>query len=147
MNQVTLCGHLTRDCETRFTAGGTAVCEFGIAVNRRIKSGDEWKDKPVFIDCTCWSRTAEFMGENGRKGAACLVAGELDLDQWQDKQSGANRQKLKVQAQTVQLLSRRASDDQRPASDSYGEESQTTPDPVFPSDKAGGNLATEESPF
>lgn len=127
LNQVTLCGHLVRDCEVKYTGGGTAVCEFGICVNRRFKSGDEWKEKPVFVDVTCWSRTAEFMGENGRKGAACLVTGELDLDTWQDKTTGANRSKIKVQALQVQLLGKRTVEDQSPHNSAYGEESQAAP--------------------
>lgn len=111
-------------------------------MNRRIKSGDEWKDKPVFVDCTCWARTAEFIGQHGRKGSAALVSGELDLDTWQDKQTGANRQKLKIQAQTVQLLGKRTVESQEPHNSEYGAESQVAPDPKFASDPPA-----EEIPF
>jgi len=41
-NKVMLMGNLTRDPELRFTANGSAVTNFGLAVNRKFKQGDEW---------------------------------------------------------------------------------------------------------
>jgi len=50
LNVVTIMGRLTRDAELKSTAGGTAVCKFGITVNRRAKKGDEWESNPwVFV--------------------------------------------------------------------------------------------------
>ena len=39
LNKVFLIGNLTRDIELRYTPGGTAVANFGLATNRR------WRDK------------------------------------------------------------------------------------------------------
>ena len=36
-NTVLLTGRLTRDPELKYTASGTAMCRFGLAVNRRYK--------------------------------------------------------------------------------------------------------------
>ena len=38
-NKVMLMGNLTRDPELRFTANGSAVTSFGLAVNRKFKQG------------------------------------------------------------------------------------------------------------
>ena len=37
LNKVFLIGNLTRDPELRMTPKGTAVCQFGLAVNRQYK--------------------------------------------------------------------------------------------------------------
>lgn len=150
VNKVFLMGNLTRDVEVRYTPGGTAVCDLGIAVTEKWfdKQSNQNKEETVFVDVTLWGRTAEIAGEYLSKGKPVHIEGKLKLDTWKDKDTGANRQKLKVTGERLQLIGGgRASDDQRPTSDSYGEESLTPPDPVFPSDNAGGNLATEESPF
>ena len=44
-----------------------------------------------------------------------LVEGRMDVDQWQDKQSGAKRSRMKVVAENVQFLRiRRPEDEARP---------------------------------
>ena len=43
-NKVMLMGNLTRDPELRYTSNGSAVTSFGLAVNRKFKQGDEWKE-------------------------------------------------------------------------------------------------------
>lgn len=40
-NEITVAGNLTREPELRFTAGGTATCGFGVAVNRRYQQNGE----------------------------------------------------------------------------------------------------------
>ena len=69
-NKVILVGNLTRDPEVRYTTGGTAVAEIGLAVNRSWmdKSSNERKEETTFIDVTLWGRTAEvavWLGFNG----------------------------------------------------------------------------------
>ena len=40
-NTVTIIGNLTRDPELRFTQGGIALCEFGLAWNLRKQNGED----------------------------------------------------------------------------------------------------------
>ena len=63
MNKSFLMGNLTRDIELRHTPQGTAVCDIGLAVNERRKSGDEWVDETTFVDVTLWGRNAEVADE------------------------------------------------------------------------------------
>ena len=45
VNTCTLLGHLTRDPELRYTPSGTAVAQFGLAINRKWKSEDgQWQE-------------------------------------------------------------------------------------------------------
>jgi single-strand DNA-binding protein len=70
LNKVTLAGNLTRDPELRYTPKGTAVCKFGIAVNRKWKSeSGEPKEEVTFVDVDAFGKTAEAIAQYLKKGA------------------------------------------------------------------------------
>ena len=50
MNNVSLIGRLTQDPDLRYTQSGKAVSSFGIAINEKYKSGDEWKTDVCFVE-------------------------------------------------------------------------------------------------
>lgn len=105
LNKVLLMGNLTRDPEVRYTPKGTAVTELGIAVNRTYSGENgEKREEVTFVDVTVWGRSAENAGEYLRKGRPVFIEGRLQLDSWEDKQSGQKRNKLKVVADNVQFL-------------------------------------------
>lgn len=106
-NKVILMGHLTRDVELRFTANGKAVASFGLAVNRKYKSGDEWKEEVCFVDVTVWDKQGESCAEYLKKGSGVLLEGRLDMDSW-ETDSGEKRTKLKVTAMLVQFLDKKS---------------------------------------
>lgn len=104
LNKVILMGNLTRDPEIRYTPKGTAVGELGLALNRRVKQGDEWTDEVTFVDVTVWGSTAENAQKYLTKGRGILVEGRLALDTWEDKQTGQKRSRLKVVGESVSYL-------------------------------------------
>ena len=108
LNRVLLIGNLTRDPEVRYTPKGTAVAELGIAVNR-IYSGEdgEKKEETTFVDVTLWARQAEVAGQYLKKGRPVCIEGRLQLDTWDDKQSGQKRSRLRVVGENIQLLGAR----------------------------------------
>jgi len=93
-NQVILVGNMTRDPELRYTPGGAAVCEFGMAMNRKYKQGEETKEEVCFVDVTVWGRMGETVSQYKKKGDQILVSGYLKLDTWE--KDGQQRSKLKV---------------------------------------------------
>jgi single-strand DNA-binding protein len=101
-NRVILVGNLTRDPELRYIPSGTAVTDIGLAVNDRIKRGDQWVDEATFIDITLWGRTAEIVNEYCSKGSPILIEGRLKLDRWEKE--GQKHSKLKVVGDRIQLL-------------------------------------------
>lgn len=105
-NKVILVGNLTRDPEVKYTTGGTAVAEIGLAVNRQWfdQKSNERKEETTFVDVTLWGRQAEVAGEYLSKGRSVLIEGRLQLDQWEDKQSGQKRTKLRVVGEQMQML-------------------------------------------
>jgi single-strand DNA-binding protein len=108
LNRVLLIGNLTRDPEVRYTPKGTAVTEIGLAVNR-IYSGEdgEKKEEVTFVDVTLWARQAEVAGQYLKKGRPVFIEGRLQLDSWDDKQTGQKRSRLRVVAENLQLLGSR----------------------------------------
>jgi single-strand DNA-binding protein len=120
-------GNLTRDVELKFTTKGTAVAQMGLAINETYTQDNEKKERVTFVDVTVFGKQAEHCGNYLSKGKLCLIQGRLQLDQWDDKESGQKRSKLKVVAERVQFLSPASGgrDDQRdPRSEAAGE-SQT----------------------
>ncbi|HEX6986503.1 MAG TPA: single-stranded DNA-binding protein, partial [Planctomycetaceae bacterium] len=105
-NKVILLGNLTRDPQVRYTPGGTAVAEIGLAVNRTWfdKQSNQKKEETTFVDVTLWGRQAEVAGEYLSKGRAVLIEGRLQLDQWEDKNTGEKRSKLKVVGEEMKMV-------------------------------------------
>lgn len=150
-NRVIIAGNLTRDPQVRFFANERAVADLGIAVNRRWRDRDgNQQEETTFVDCECWGRTAELVGQYLSKGRSCLVEGRLKLDQWEDK-DGNRRSKLKVVADNVQFLDGRGGGGGGSAGGEYaaagntGSASPQQPGPSAPSEPAGG--VDDEPPF
>jgi single-strand DNA-binding protein len=96
-NKVILAGNLTRDPELRYTPKGTAVCRFGLAVNRNWTSETgEKKEEVTFVDIDAFGRQAEVVAQYMKKGRPFLVEGRLKLDQWEDKNTHQKQTKLRV---------------------------------------------------
>ena len=96
-NKVILMGNLTRDPEMRFTQNDMAICNLSLAVNRRFKDGQgEWKEEATFVDVTIFGKRGEAFAKHHSKGKPAFIEGSLRLDNWKDKESGANRSKLYV---------------------------------------------------
>jgi len=108
-NRVILVGNLTRDPEVRYIPSGTAVTELGLAVNRTWfdKQSNSRKEETTFVDVTLWGREAEVAGEYLSKGRPVLIEGRLQMDSWEDKQTGQKRSKLKVVCEKMQMLGSR----------------------------------------
>ena len=107
-NKVILLGNLTRDPEVRYTPKGSAVCDLGLAVNRvyTLENGEK-REEVTYVDVVLWARLAEIAGEYLKKGRPVFIEGRLQLDTWDDKQSGQKRSKLRVIGETMQLLGSR----------------------------------------
>src|SRR5947209_5228588 len=146
-NKVILLGNLTRDPEIRYTPKGSAVCDLGIAINRQytLENGER-REEVTYVDVVLWARLAEIAAEYLKKGRPVFIEGRLQLDTWDDKQSGQKRSKLRVIGETMQLLGGRPpgagggaaeSGESRPA--------KTTTPPPKPA--AGAEPDEDEIPF
>ncbi|MCK5012505.1 MAG: single-stranded DNA-binding protein [Candidatus Omnitrophica bacterium] len=104
LNKVFLIGNLTRDPELRYTPGGTAVSNLGIAVNRRFKdSSGELKEEVCFLTVTVWDKQAEACCQYLKKGRPVFVEGVLQSRFWETS-DGQKRSAIDVRAERVQFL-------------------------------------------
>src|SRR6476469_6646312 len=149
-NKVILLGNLTRDPEVRYTPKGSAVCDLGLAVNRNysLENGEK-REEVTFVDVVLWARLAEIAGEYLKKGRPVLIEGRLQLDSWDDKQSGQKRSKLRVIGETMQLLgSRQSGGDAEEGMGGGGERSTGRPRSSAPPPKsAPAGADDDEIPF
>ena len=104
-NKVLLIGNLTRDPEVRYTPKGKAIATITLAVNRAWTSeSGEKKEEVTFVDVDVWGRQAETIGQYMSKGRPLFVEGRLRLDQWDDKETGQKRSRLKVVCENFQFI-------------------------------------------
>lgn len=128
-------GNLTRDPEIKYTPKGTAVANFGLAINRNYttESGEK-REEVTFVECEAWTRTAEVIGEFCKKGQALFLEGRLQLDTWDDKATGQKRSKLKVVAERVEFLGARESGGEQSGTESQPRRQSATRPPRPPAD-------------
>jgi len=106
LNRVTLLGNLTRDPQLKATPGGTSVTELSLALNRSWfdRATQKRKEEVTFADVAVFGSQAEVATRYLGKGKPVLIEGRLQLDQWQDKESGETRTKLRVVCEQLHLL-------------------------------------------
>ncbi len=153
-NRVILMGNLTRDPEIRYTSGGTAVTDIGLAVNDRRKGSDgQWVEETTFVDVTLWGRTAEVAGEYLSKGSPVLIEGRLKLDTWQNNE-GQKRSKLHVVCERMQMVGPRGQGGGggggRPPQQSQPNDAYSQPEPQadsYQSPPSAGGAPDDDIPF
>lgn len=94
MNVCVFTGNLTRDPELKYLTSGTAVTNFGLAVNRvyKDKSGNK-KEEVSFIELESWGRQGEVIAEFCKKGSHLSVVSRVKQDRWE--QDGQKRSVLR----------------------------------------------------
>ena len=85
MNKAILVGRLTADPELKSTPGGTSVCSFSVAINRRFANSNGER-KADFINCVAWRQTAEFICNYFSKGRMIGLVGSIQTRDWTDNE-------------------------------------------------------------
>jgi single-strand DNA-binding protein len=103
-NKVILMGNLTRDPQLRYLPNNTAVCDFGLAVNRRWRDREgNQHDEVCYVDLAAFGRQAEVINQYMSKGRPMLVDGRLKFDSWTG-QDGQKRSKLSIVVENFQFV-------------------------------------------
>ena len=95
-NQFTMLGRLGKDPVA--AQSSTPVVKFSAACS--VGYGD--KEKTLWLNVTCFSKTAEFASKL-KKGDQVLLSGYLEPNEWKDK-DGADRKEIVMIANTVQAV-------------------------------------------
>lgn len=138
-NKVILMGNLTRDPEMKYLPSGTAVANFGIAMNERYtdRQTGEQKEIACFVDVEAWDRQAEVVSEYLSKGSPIFLEGSLKFDSWETPE-GEKRSRLKVRLLRFQFIGGRQNGDE-----GGGGYTQATPSNVPPTEQTSTPSTTE----
>jgi len=107
LNKVMLIGNLGKDPEMRYTANGSAVTTFSLAVNRSYVAGDggERREETEWFNIVTWNKLAELLGQHLTKGRKVFCEGRLSTRSW-DGPDGQKRYRTEVIANQVLFLDR-----------------------------------------
>lgn len=86
LNLTIVQGRLCADPEIRTTQSGVPVCSFRVAWSEKYKE----TETKLFLSCTAWRGTGEFVEKYFRKGQEIIVRGKLQTRERTDKE-GNNR--------------------------------------------------------
>ena len=86
------------------------MANFGVALNRRYRQGEEVKEETTFVDLVAFNRTAEIAKEFLGKGRPVAIEGRLRYRTWED-QGGAKRSKVEVVVNQLHLMPRNGKSD------------------------------------
>lgn len=113
LNKVLIAGRLTRKPELRKTPNGISVTDLLIALNREFLTlGGDKQQEVCFVDVVVWGKQAEGCVQLLDCSSPVLVEGRLQLDVWHAK-DGEKRSKLRVAAERVQFLEKRATSQEK----------------------------------
>jgi len=116
LNRVMIAGRLTRDPEVRETGSGKTVANLALALDPPgggSKESHSQPSDPIYVDVVLWERTAENAGQYLQKGSPVLIEGRLQMDSWEDKETGKTRRKLKVAGERMRFLNLASSREER----------------------------------
>lgn len=123
MNTVILSGRLTADLELRFIPSGSAVAQFNVAVSRKYKHNDEWKEETSFIGVSVFGKQAETVAQYFKKGSPILINGRLKQESWE--KDGKKHSKTVVVMEGFEFMSQK--NDGAPASAPKSQPMRTPP--------------------
>lgn len=107
MLKVIMIGNLGGDAETR-DAGDSQVARFNVASTRKFKGRDGIQEETEWLKVEMWNPGGVL--PYLLKGQQVYVEGSLRTERWKDR-DGAERERKKVVASSVQLLGQRDRED------------------------------------
>ena len=144
INNVVLVGRLTKDVDLRYTANGTGVATFTLAVNRNFTNQDGNRDAD-FINCVIWRKSAETLANYAKKGTLLGVTGRIQTRSYENQQ-GQRVYVTEVVAENFQLLESR-SDNEKRQNDKQQQNTNTNNVESDPFNGSSIDIGDDELPF
>ena len=140
VNKVTLMGNITNEPELRYTPGGSAVLNFGLATNRSYQKDNNWTDEVTYHNVVFW-RSAENLAKRIKKGTRVYVEGRIQVRSWENSE-GQKQYKTEIVADDVILIARyegnsensSQGEDQSKAQENGNNASNSSDDSIDPDD-------------
>ena len=99
LNNVNLVGRVGQEPEVRYFDSGSVLTKLSLAVNRRSKNSE-----PDWFELELWGKIAEVAANYTHKGSLIGVIGELKIQSWTDRNTGAKRSKPVIKVNNLELL-------------------------------------------
>lgn len=106
LNRCEFIGRLGRDPESRFSPDGMQIVSFSIAVGRKYKD----KEETEWVNIVTFGKLAEICAEYLSKGKQIYIAGRMNTQKYQDKETGQDRYSTRIIADQMQMLGGRDDD-------------------------------------
>jgi len=103
VNKVILVGRLGQDPETRYTGGGTAVCNFSLATSEKFtdRSGQK-QETTQWHRIVAWGKLAEICQQYLGKGSLVYVEGKITYKTWEKE--GVKQHSTEIKLDSLQML-------------------------------------------
>lgn len=145
MNKVILIGNLANDPEVRTSQTGNSVCNFRLAVQRRMPNQQGVREADFFT-IVAFRHTADFCARYLTKGTRIAVDGSIQNRSY-DAQDGSKRYVTEIIADNIEFAGSKGSD--RPGE--YADPAASAPaaQPVAKAPVSGGftEVDDDELPF
>ncbi|WP_249958843.1 single-stranded DNA-binding protein [Enterococcus sp. LX10] len=144
LNSSTLVGRLTKDPDLRYTANGTAVATFTLAVNRNFtnQNGEREAD---FINCVIWRKSAESFSTYTKKGTLVGIVGRIQTRNYEN-QHGQRVYVTEVFVTSFSLLESRSKNESKQQEQPQQESNNQIPSSSF-NESANGSFSPQADPF
>lgn len=114
MLRVSAIGNLGKEPEERYTAKGSQIVQFSLAVNKVKTNADgERQESTEWFRVRVMGRQTEFASRL-EKGQRVLVIGSLDISHWRDRDTNAERTGYDIWADEIQAMAKRERTDEAP---------------------------------
>jgi single-strand DNA-binding protein len=100
--EIELIGRLTRKPNLQFSPTGMPICNFSVAVNKKVKG--EASDSVTYFDVIAFKNKAELCAEHLDTGKLVFLKGDPQIRKWEDG-DGRKHSKFEIILQRIQFLS------------------------------------------
>ncbi len=121
-------GVLSDDPVSRVTKGGTTVVSLRLGWSRKVGQETKWAN----IDVTVFGKDGERAIEWLSKGSTVTVMGELQQEEWDDRETGKKRYKHSIAASRLVFGPKKDSSDEKPAQQKKTEKAASKKADEFP---------------
>lgn len=102
--QLIIVGNLGSDPDLRYTADGTPVTSFSVAVNRKwTKEDGTHGEETTWFRVSAWRRLAETASQYLKKGSKVMVIGRVSARSYVGA-DGSPRSSLEVTAESIKFI-------------------------------------------
>lgn len=143
LNRVFISGRITNDLELRYTAKGTPVIRFTLAVDRAVKDATgQYQNQASFLEVVAWSKWAEAVSNTAHKGSPVIVEGHLEARSYVDS-NNINRKAVEIIAEYIQFLEYRPRTEEAAPPSTHDTEETPLPD----DESAQPQVTNDDVPF